>query len=67
MLIRSSVDADLPAMLAIVNEAAHAYRGVIPADCWHEPYMSADELESEIATGTPAIGTCVTPFSVLTR
>ncbi|HEX9309893.1 MAG TPA: GNAT family N-acetyltransferase [Gemmatimonadaceae bacterium] len=51
MLIRSSVDADFAAMLAIVNEAAHAYRGVIPADCWHEPYMSADELEREIATG----------------
>jgi len=51
MLIRSSVDADFPAMLAIVNQAAQAYRGVIPADCWHEPYMSADELEREIATG----------------
>ena len=51
MLIRSSVDADFPAMLAIVNQAAQAYRGVIPADCWHEPYMSANELEREIATG----------------
>jgi N-acetylglutamate synthase-like GNAT family acetyltransferase len=38
-------------MLAIVNDAARAYRGVIPADRWHDPYMSADELASEIAAG----------------
>jgi GNAT superfamily N-acetyltransferase len=51
MIIRQSVDADFAAMLAIVNDAARAYRGVIPADRWHEPYMSADELASEIAAG----------------
>jgi GNAT superfamily N-acetyltransferase len=39
------------AILAIVNAAAEAYRGVIPEDCWHEPYMSAHELKSEIAAG----------------
>ena len=38
-------------MLAIVNDAAQAYRGVIPADRWHEPYMPADELAKEIAAG----------------
>ena len=38
-------------MLAIVNDAAQAYRGVIPADRWREPYMPADELEKEIADG----------------
>lgn len=36
---------------AIVNAAAEAYRGVIPADCWHEPYMSAEDLDREIAAG----------------
>jgi N-acetylglutamate synthase-like GNAT family acetyltransferase len=51
MLIRRSVDGDFPAMLAIINDAAHAYRGVIPADRWHEPYMPADELTKEIADG----------------
>jgi N-acetylglutamate synthase-like GNAT family acetyltransferase len=45
------MDADFAALLAIVNDAANAYRGVIPADQWHEPYMSADELASEIARG----------------
>jgi GNAT superfamily N-acetyltransferase len=38
-------------MLAIINEAAEAYRGVIPADRWHEPYMSRAELDAEIAAG----------------
>ena len=38
-------------MLAIVNDAAQAYRGVIPADRWHEPYMPKDELLSEIRAG----------------
>jgi N-acetylglutamate synthase-like GNAT family acetyltransferase len=45
------VDADFPAILAIINDAAGAYRGVIPADRWHEPYMAADELEREISAG----------------
>jgi GNAT superfamily N-acetyltransferase len=49
--IRKSEQADFAAMLAIVNEAAVAYRGVIPADRWHEPYMPAAELAQEIAHG----------------
>src|SRR5205085_3492236 len=51
MQIRRSVEADRATILAIVNDAARAYRGVIPADRWHEPYMSADELAGEIADG----------------
>jgi N-acetylglutamate synthase-like GNAT family acetyltransferase len=51
MVIRTSEKADFAAMLAIVNDAARAYRGVIPADRWHEPYMPADELAREIAAG----------------
>ena len=38
-------------MFAIINDAAQAYRGVIPADRWHEPYMPMDELVKEIAAG----------------
>jgi N-acetylglutamate synthase-like GNAT family acetyltransferase len=51
MVIRESVAADFPAMLAIINDAAGAYRGVIPADRWHEPYMPADALAREIDDG----------------
>ena len=51
MLIRNSVDADFATMLAIINDAARAYRGVIPDDRWREPYMSRDELAKEISEG----------------
>jgi N-acetylglutamate synthase-like GNAT family acetyltransferase len=51
MLIRRSAEADVAAMVAIINDAARAYRGVIPVDRWHEPYMPADELAREIAAG----------------
>jgi N-acetylglutamate synthase-like GNAT family acetyltransferase len=50
-LIRKSRDSDLPEILAIINGAAQAYRDVIPADRWHEPYMPRDELAKEIADG----------------
>lgn len=49
--LRAYQDGDFAATLAIINAAAEAYRGVIPEDCWHEPYMPADELRSEIADG----------------
>ncbi|MEA2229753.1 MAG: hypothetical protein QOH46_3338 [Solirubrobacteraceae bacterium] len=49
--IRPCRDDEGPAILAIVNAAAQAYRGVIPADRWHEPYMSAADLEREIVAG----------------
>jgi N-acetylglutamate synthase-like GNAT family acetyltransferase len=51
MIVRESTAEDRGEMLAIINEAAVAYRGVIPADRWHEPYMSSAELEREIADG----------------
>jgi GNAT superfamily N-acetyltransferase len=49
--VRPCRDDERGAILAIVNEAAEAYRGVIPSDRWHEPYMPADELDDEIAAG----------------
>ena len=38
-------------MLTIINDAAVAYRGVIPPDRWHDPYMPESELREEIAAG----------------
>jgi GNAT superfamily N-acetyltransferase len=49
--IRPCRDDERLAILAIVNAAAEAYRGVIPADRWHEPYMASRELDGEIAAG----------------
>jgi GNAT superfamily N-acetyltransferase len=49
--IRPCRDDDREAILTIVNAAAGAYRGVIPADRWHEPYMPPGEFDGEIAAG----------------
>lgn len=49
--VRPCRDDERGAVLDVVNAAAEAYRGVIPADRWHEPYMGADELDREIAAG----------------
>jgi GNAT superfamily N-acetyltransferase len=49
--VRDCRIADRDRILEIVNAAAEAYRGVIPDDCWHKPYMPASELDHEIATG----------------
>jgi GNAT superfamily N-acetyltransferase len=43
-------------ILEIVNAAAEAYRGVIPDDCWREPYMPSSELDHEIASGVSFFG-----------
>lgn len=51
MSVRLCRDDEHDEMLAIINSAAEAYRGVIPADRWHEPYMPAHELDHEIAAG----------------
>lgn len=49
--IRPCTEADFETMHAIINDAAQAYRGVIPADRWHEPYMPREELRHEIDAG----------------
>jgi N-acetylglutamate synthase-like GNAT family acetyltransferase len=48
MQIRRSEETDRVAMLAVINDAAQAYRGVIPGDRWRDPYMPKDELLREI-------------------
>jgi len=45
-----------PRLLHIINVAATRYRGVIPDDRWHDPYMSADELTREIDSGVKFLG-----------
>lgn len=50
-MIRPCVPADFDAIHAIVNDAAQAYKGVIPPDCWHEPYMTVAALRAEIDAG----------------
>jgi GNAT superfamily N-acetyltransferase len=50
-MIRKCTAEDLVAICAIINDAARAYKGVIPVDRWHEPYMPMDELAREIENG----------------
>jgi GNAT superfamily N-acetyltransferase len=50
-MIRRCAGADFQAINAVINEAAQAYRGVIPADSWHEPYMTDSALRTEIDAG----------------
>jgi N-acetylglutamate synthase-like GNAT family acetyltransferase len=50
-MIRECREADFTTILEIINEAAQAYKGVIPDDCWHEPYMPSEELRHEIEDG----------------
>ncbi len=54
--IRACDEADVPAVLAIINAAAERYRGVIPDDSWHEPYMPLAELRAELAAGVAFTG-----------
>ncbi len=50
-MIRPCNDGDFEDIHSIINDAAQAYRGVIPEDRWHEPYMSKEELRHEIESG----------------
>lgn len=50
-MVRRCTRLDEPAILETINDGAEAYRGVIPADRWHEPYMSRQALAAEIAAG----------------
>lgn len=54
--LRACTPADLEAILAVVNDAAQAYKGIIPEDRWHEPYMPLAELRDEIAAGVRFFG-----------
>ena len=56
MKIAACTPADVPAINEIINDAAIAYKGVIPADRWHEPYMPMAELQAEIAKGVRFYG-----------
>jgi N-acetylglutamate synthase-like GNAT family acetyltransferase len=50
-MIRPCNIRDFETIYSIINDAAEAYHGVIPEDCWHVPYMSKDELSREIDHG----------------
>lgn len=51
MIIRQCNSDDFDAIFSTINDAAQVYKGVIPDDCWKEPYISREELKHEIDNG----------------
>ena len=64
-LVRACGNDEFPRIHFIINDAAVAYRGVIPDDRWHEPYMSERELKAEIAAGVGFLGWYSPPDTLL--
>jgi N-acetylglutamate synthase-like GNAT family acetyltransferase len=50
-MIRRCEEGDFEVICEIINDGASAYKGVIPEDCWREPYMSREELRHEMQQG----------------
>ena len=55
-MIKEYKKKDISKILNIINDASLKYKGVIPNNCWHEPYMSDDELIDEISDGVHMFG-----------
>jgi|UniRef100_A0A7C5ALC1 GNAT superfamily N-acetyltransferase len=55
-MIRPLGPAEQDAILTIINEAAQVYRGVIPEELWHEPYMTLHDLQAELRMGVRFFG-----------
>tara|TARA_Y100000590_G_scaffold61569_1_gene65771 strand:+ start:127 stop:609 length:483 start_codon:yes stop_codon:yes gene_type:complete len=55
-MIREYTKIDSSEILHVINNAASKYKGIIPDDCWHEPYMSEKELINELNDGVHMYG-----------
>ena len=55
-MITEITKTDLSTILNVINDAALRYKGTIPNDCWHEPYMSQQELIDEFSDGVRMYG-----------
>ena len=55
-MITEYTNKDLADILTVINDAASKYKGVIPDDCWHEPYMAEQELIDEFDSGVRMFG-----------
>ncbi len=55
-MIQRCRPSELPVILEIINDAARAYKNVLPPDCWHDPYMPDQELRRDIDQGVEFSG-----------
>ena len=56
IMITPCTTRDVRRICEVINAAAAVYEGVIPSDCWREPYMSLEELRAEIEEGVNFVG-----------
>jgi N-acetylglutamate synthase-like GNAT family acetyltransferase len=63
-MIRPATPDDFDVLYEIINDASIAYRGVIPEDRWHEPYMPKEELREQIADGVTFFCYCEEEYIV---
>ena len=55
-MISEYTKTDSSKILHVINNAALKYKGIIPDNCWHEPYMSEQELINEFSDGVHVYG-----------
>ena len=55
-MIKKYTKNDTSKILHIINDASLRYKGIIPDNCWHEPYMSEQELIDELSDGVRMFG-----------
>jgi len=55
-MIKKYTKNDTSKILHIINDASLRYKGIIPDNCWHEPYMSKQELIDELSDGVRMFG-----------
>ena len=55
-MIKEYTKKNIYKILNIINDAALKYKGIIPDDCWNEPYMSEQELSEEFSNGVRMFG-----------
>jgi GNAT superfamily N-acetyltransferase len=55
-MINEYTKKDISKILHVINDASIIYKGIIPDNCWHEPYMSEQELIDEFGDGVRMFG-----------
>ncbi len=55
-MINEYTKSDVPKIINVINDASLRYKGIIPDNCWHEPYMSEQELIEEFSDGVRMFG-----------
>ena len=55
-MIKECTKKNISNILHVINDASLKYKGIIPNDCWHEPYMTKQKLINEFANGVRMFG-----------